>query len=84
MLVQQYMLYVSRRCLHATNARQVLCDLWWTRADLGGHCVQVYVAPAPFAGHQSFRLQPLNVALDYWDYVRELAALVYYKMMGYI
>ncbi|KAG1662508.1 hypothetical protein FOA52_000912 [Chlamydomonas sp. UWO 241] len=56
----------------------------------GDKPVSVYVTPMPFAGHQNYPLigtaktKQMDLLVDLWDFVRELAALAYYKAKGFI
>ena len=45
--------------------------------------LQLSVAESPFVGHKGFGPW-LDHWLDYWDLSRELAAIVYYKLLHYI
>ena len=44
---------------------------------------QLYMANAPFAGHRGYGCL-LDVVADQWDCWRELAALAWYALCGYL
>lgn len=46
--------------------------------------LQVYVAPAPFAPHCGWGHPALDAAMDQLDFWRELAALAYYWLRGWL
>lgn len=48
-----------------------------------GAAYRLYVADAPFAGHRGYGRVPDALA-DQWDFWRELAALGYYWIRGYL
>jgi hypothetical protein len=45
---------------------------------------QLYVAAAPFAGHCGYGFWLLDVAADQLDFWRELAAIAWYAMRGWL
>jgi uncharacterized SAM-binding protein YcdF (DUF218 family) len=47
----------------------------------GGY--RLYVAAAPLAGHRGYGA-PLDALADQWDFWRELAALGYYGLRGWL
>jgi uncharacterized SAM-binding protein YcdF (DUF218 family) len=77
-----------RSFLIATNTFHQLRSLLVFRKvlqemGLGGS--RVYVAEVPFTGHRGWGGGPLlNHAIDQLDFWREIAALVYYWLKGYI
>lgn len=46
--------------------------------------MQLYVAAAPFAGHHGYGHWLLDAAMDQVDFWRELAAVAWYGMRGWL
>lgn len=45
---------------------------------------ELFVAAAPFAGHHGYGCAALDAAADAWDFARELAALAWYALRGWL
>ncbi len=75
--------------LVVTNQFHQLRSLWtFQRAarDLGlpEGSVRVFVERVPFVGHKGYGLPLLDAAVDLWDWLREVAAIAWYKLRGFI
>lgn len=61
---------------------------YWTfvraAADLGEQGGSAFVAPAPCAGHAGYGPALLDAAADQWDWWREVAAVAYYWVRGWL
>ena len=54
-------------------------------AAAGGGAVRIYVSRTPFVGHVGHAGGSIHdAAVDVWDWVREVLAMVYYWAKGYV
>lgn len=49
-----------------------------------GPSYKLYVAAAPFAGHRGYGCGVLDLLADYWDFFREIAAISWYGLRGWL